>query len=105
RERLLLRAAGQQFFNASPLTLATLSETQVVEALLSYVNAFSSDAREIFEHFRFEERVQQLSGSNLLYMVVQRFAAVDLSPARLSNFEMGLVFEELIRRFAEGSNE
>lgn len=105
RERLLLRAAGHQFFNASPLSLATLSETQVAEDLLSYVNAFSSDAREIFDHFRFEERVQQLSSSNLLYQVVRRFAAVDLSPTRLSNFEMGLVFEELIRRFAEGSNE
>jgi len=107
REQFLRRAAGRdmQFFNASPLSLSTLSETQVGEDLMSYVNSFSSNAREIFDHFRFEERVQQLSSSNLLYQVVRRFANIDLSPERISNFEMGLVFEELIRRFAESSNE
>lgn len=103
--KLAERASGEQFFNASPLSLMTLSETQVAEDLLTYVNAFSVHAREIFEYFNFEERVQQLASSNLLYQVVRRFAGVDLSPERISNFEMGLVFEELIRRFAESSNE
>lgn len=105
RERLLLRAAGQQFFNASKLTLGTLSDTQTAFDLMSYVQSFSKDAREIFEHFHFEDFVQQLSAANLLYQVVQRFAATDLSPARISNFGMGIIFEELIRKFAESSNE
>ncbi|EJD6522675.1 TPA: SAM-dependent DNA methyltransferase [Pseudomonas aeruginosa] len=105
RERLLLRAAGQQFFNASKLTLGTLSDTQTAADLMSYVQSFSKDAREIFEHFHFEDFVQQLSAANLLYQVVQRFAATDLSPARISNFGMGIIFEELIRKFAESSNE
>ncbi|MGP9827599.1 type I restriction-modification system subunit M [Ectopseudomonas khazarica] len=105
RERLLLRAAGQQFFNASKLTLGTLSDTQTAADLMSYVQSFSKDAREIFEHFHFEDFVQQLAASNLLYQVVQRFAATDLSPERISNFGMGIIFEELIRRFAESSNE
>lgn len=105
RERLLLRAAGQQFFNASKLTLGTLSDTQTAADLMSYVQSFSKDAREIFEHFHFEDFVQQLSSSNLLYQVVQRFAATDLSPERISNFGMGIIFEELIRKFAESSNE
>ncbi len=105
RERLLLRAAGQQFFNASKLTLGTLSDTQTAADLMSYVQSFSKDAREIFEHFHFEDFVQQLSSANLLYQVVQRFAATDLSPARISNFGMGIIFEELIRKFAESSNE
>jgi len=105
RERLLLRAAGQQFFNASPLSLATLSDTQTRDDLMSYVQSFSKDAREIFEHFEFDNFVQQLANADLLYQVVQRFAATDLSPARISNFAMGLIFEELIRRFAESSNE
>ncbi|MEM9008767.1 MAG: class I SAM-dependent DNA methyltransferase [Cyanobacteria bacterium P01_F01_bin.86] len=105
REKLLLRAAKQQFYNASPLTLGTLSDTQTADDLMSYVQSFSSDAREIFEHFRFEEFVQQLEASNLLYQVVQRFAATDLSPQPISNFGMGLIFEELIRKFAESSNE
>ncbi|MBA2780075.1 type I restriction-modification system subunit M [Billgrantia kenyensis] len=105
REKLLLRAAEQPFFNASPLTLGSLSETQTGDDLMSYVQSFSQDAREIFEHFEFEGFVQQLAGSNLLYQVVQRFAAIDMSPQRLSNYGMGLVFEELIRKFAESSNE
>lgn len=105
REQLLLRAAGQQFFNASPLTLASLSDTQTADDLMSYVQAFSEDAREIFDHFHFEDFVQQLAGADLLYQVVQRFAATDLSPAHISNFGMGIIFEELIRKFAESSNE
>jgi len=105
REKLLLRAAGQQFFNASPLSLGTLSDTQTSEDLMSYVQAFSTDGREIFEHFHFEDFVQQLASADLLYQVVQRFAAVDLSPKRISNFGMGIIFEELIRKFAESSNE
>lgn len=105
RERLLLRASGQQFFNASKLTLGTLSDTQTAADLMSYVQSFSKDAREIFEHFHFEDFVQQLSAANLLYQVVQRFAATDLSPERISNFGMGIIFEELIRKFAESSNE
>lgn len=105
REMMLLRAAGQQFFNASPLTLASLSDTQTAADLMSYVQAFSKDAREIFEHFEFENFVQQLATANLLYQVVQRFAATDLSPERISNFGMGIIFEELIRKFAESSNE
>ncbi|MBL3826797.1 MULTISPECIES: type I restriction-modification system subunit M [unclassified Marinobacter] len=105
REKLLLRAADQQFFNASPLSLATLSDSQTADDLMSYVQSFSQDAREIFEHFHFEDFVQQLSANNLLYQVVQRFASIDLSPATISNFGMGIIFEELIRKFAESSNE
>nr|WP_205743601.1 class I SAM-dependent DNA methyltransferase [Halomonas alimentaria] len=105
REKLLLRAADQPFFNASPLALGTLSDTQTADDLMSYVQSFSQDAREIFEHFDFEGFVQQLGASNLLYQVVQRFAAIDMSPQWLSNYGMGLVFEELIRKFAESSND
>ncbi len=105
REKLLLRTARQQFFNASALALGTLSDTQTADDLMSYVQSFSTDAREIFEHFHFEDFVQQLAASDLLYQVVQRFASVDLSPAKITNFGMGIIFEELIRKFAESSNE
>ena len=105
REKLLLRAAGHDFFNASRLTLETLSDTQTAADLMSYVQAFSKDAREIFEHFEFENFVQQLDNANLLYQVVQRFAVARLSPADISNRGMGIIFEELIRKFAESSNE
>jgi len=105
REKLLLREAEQPFFNASPLSLGSLSDTQTADDLMSYVQSFSQDAREIFEHFHFEDFVQQLGANNLLYQVVQRFASIDLNPQRISNFGMGLIFEELIRKFAESSNE
>ena len=105
REMLLLRASGQQFFNASSLNLNTLSDTQTAADLMSYMQAFSKDAREIFEHFHFEDFVQQLEAANLLYQVVQRFAVAPLEPERISNFGMGIIFEELIRKFAESSNE
>lgn len=105
QDALLLKASQQQFYNTSPLTLGTLSDTQTMDDLERYVQAFSPRAREIFDHFNFGDFIDQLSQANLLYQVVQRFASMDLSPARRSNYEMGLVFEELIRRFAESSNE
>ncbi|WP_026279274.1 MULTISPECIES: class I SAM-dependent DNA methyltransferase [unclassified Thioalkalivibrio] len=105
REKVLLKAAGQQFYNTSHLTLARLSSTQTLADLSTLLGSFSTDAGEIFEHFHFEGFLDQLNTNNLLYQVVQRFASMDLSPQRISNFGMGLIFEELIRRFAESSNE
>lgn len=105
RNMLLAREAGQQFYNTSKLSLATLSDSQTADDLLSYVQSFSDDAREIFEYFKFEDFVLQLASDDLLFMVVQNFAKVDLSPGRISNYGMGIIFEELIRKFAESSNE
>ncbi|TCK09131.1 type I restriction-modification system subunit M [Marinobacterium mangrovicola] len=104
-EKMVLRATKQAFFNTSPMTLATLGETGIKDNLENYVQCFSRDAREIFEYFKFDEFIGQLNDVNLLFKVVQKFKDTDLSPERLSNHEMGLVFEELIRRFAESSNE
>ena len=104
-DRLLRDAAGLQFYNTSSLRLGSLSDTQTRQDLLSYVNQLSAEAREVFEYFKFEEFVDRLDAANILYPVVQRFAGTDLSPARLDNFGMGVVFEELIRKFAEDSNE
>nr|WP_258870795.1 MULTISPECIES: class I SAM-dependent DNA methyltransferase [unclassified Wenzhouxiangella] len=105
RHRMLKRAAGREFYNTAEFRLGTLSETQTRDDLMAYVQRFSPEAREIFEHFKFEEFVDRLDAANILYPVVQRFAATDLSPKRLDNFTMGVVFEELIRKFAEDSNE
>ena len=65
REKILLRTSGKDFLSASPLTLATLSDTQTSEDLMSYAQSFSLAAREIFEHFHFEEFVQQLASPNI----------------------------------------
>ncbi|MBJ9326808.1 SAM-dependent DNA methyltransferase [Citrobacter amalonaticus] len=106
QEKMILRAAGGlAFFNGSPLDLSRMGQNGIRANLEKYVQSFSTDAREIFEHFKFSEFVSQLEEANLLYKVLQKFATTDLSPQAISNHEMGLIFEELIRRFAEGSNE
>lgn len=105
KEKLLLNSSGHAFYNSSPLELAKLGETHVGDNLDAYVRAFSKDAREIFEHFNFDASINLLEDADLLYKVVRSFANVDLSPEAVDNYHMGLVFEELIRRFAESSNE
>ncbi|GHC52985.1 type I restriction-modification system subunit M [Roseibacillus persicicus] len=104
-EQLLLRAAGLTFFNTSPMDLGKLGEAGIAANLETYLRKFSRDAREIFEYFNFNEFIGQLADANLLYKVVQRVRTADLNPEAISNHEMGLVFEELIRRFAESSND
>ncbi|MCG6266153.1 N-6 DNA methylase, partial [Vibrio furnissii] len=113
REKMLLRATFEakdstknlSFFNTSPMNLGKMGQSNIKANLEKYVQSFSKDAREIFEHFKFDEFVGLLEDANLLYKVVKKFATTDLSPSNISNYEMGLVFEELIRRFAESSNE
>lgn len=112
RDALLRRATqspvhpdGLAFFNTSPMNLGKMGQSNIKANLEQYVQSFSKDAREIFEHFKFDEFVGLLQDANLLYKVVKKFATTDLSPSKISNYEMGLVFEELIRRFAESSNE
>ena len=105
QEKQLTRISERAFYNTSPMDLSKLGQSDIKDNLSSYIQAFSADASEIFEHFKFEEFVGQLNDANLLYKVVQLFANIDLSPENISNHDMGFVFEELIRKFAESSNE
>lgn len=106
QEKMVLRATnGLSFFNISKMDLTKLGEAGIKDNLESYLQGFSKDAREIFEHFKFNDFIGQLSDNNLLYKIVQKVRTMDLTPKAISNHEMGLVFEELIRRFAESSNE
>jgi len=104
-DALLKRKAGKQFYNTSSMDLGKLGETQILDNLEAYVRAFSPEAQEIFEHFHFSDYLEQLNAANLLYLVVEHFAGWDFSPEVISNYHMGLVYEELIRRFAESSND
>jgi type I restriction enzyme M protein len=106
REKLLLRATGGlSFYNTSPMDLGTLGEAGIKANLERYIQCFSKDAREIFEHFKFAEFIGLLNDANLLYKVVQKVRSMDVSLKAVSPHDMGLVFEELIRRFAESSND
>ena len=106
-ELFLTKKSGQSFYNTSKFSLDTLlaDPTNLKANLEHYIADFSANAREIFEKYKFHEQLEYLDESNLLYQVVQKFANVNLHPDIISNHEMGLVFEELIRRFAEASNE
>jgi len=106
-EPFLLRTAGQSFFNTSPMDMKKLMGDQdhIKENLFSYIQAFSPAVRDIFERFDFYTQIERLAKAGLLYLVVEKFANVDLHPEAVSNSQMGLVFEELIRKFAEISNE
>ena len=106
-EPFLLRKAGQSFYNISPLDMKMLMGDQdhIKENLFSYIQGFSPAIRDIFERFDFYTQIDKLAKSGLLYQVAERFANVDLHPDKVSNSQMGLVFEELIRKFAEISNE
>ncbi len=107
-EPFLLRKAGNKsFFNASPLDLPTLlgDQDHIRQNLYAYVQAFSPEARDIFERFDFYTQVERLAKAGLLYLVTEKFANIDLHPDAVDNAQMGLVFEELIRKFAEISNE
>lgn len=103
----LLRKVGQSFYNTSPLDLPKLlgDQDHIRQNLYAYVQAFSPAARDIFERFDFYTQVERLAKSNLLYLVTEKFVNIDLHPNAVDNASMGLVFEELIRKFAEISNE
>ncbi len=107
-EAFVRRAAGQSFFNISPMDLSKIigDQDHVKTNLLSYIQGFSDEVRDIFSRFKFAETVDRLHESNLLYLVTEKFTkAIDLHPAKVSNYQMGLVFEELLRKFNEMSNE
>lgn len=103
----LNRAAGQRFHNHSPLDFAKLKgdSDNINKHLVSYIKGFSANVQRIFEYFEFEGEIEKMHESNILYLVVSKFADVDLHPTNVPNEQMGLIFENLIRRFNELANE
>lgn len=106
-DRLLRKAADQGFYNTSPLDLEKIAGDpgNVAGGLRAYLGSFSPTVREIFEAFSFDQQITRLDKANLLYLVLTRFLDADLDPETVSNTRMGDMFEELIRRFSEISNE
>ncbi|WP_233256054.1 type I restriction-modification system subunit M [Falsiroseomonas bella] len=106
-EPFLLRISDQKFVNTSPLDLKKLMGDQdhLATNLTAYIQGFSESVRDIFERFRFADQIDRLKKANLLYKVTEKFAGFDLGPDKVSNRDMGLMFEELIRKFADHSNQ
>jgi len=106
-EPILNKVAGQSFHNISLFTFEKLKgdPNNIAPNLINYIKGFSSRAREIIENFGFEEHIAKLDKANRLYLLVSKFCDIDLHPDKVSNIEMGYIFEDLIRRFNEASKE
>ncbi len=104
---VLESVAGEQFYNTSPLDFRRLLDdpANVAGNLRSYIAGFSPAARDVIEKFGFDAQITRLERANLLYLVVSQFAEIDLHPNAVSNLEMGYLYEELVRKFSELSNE
>lgn len=106
-EPFVLKASGHSFYNIAPFDLEGVKNHQdnLAEMLRAYVDGFSPSVAGIFDAFRFYDQIDFLEKNNLLYLVIEKFAQIDLHPDTVSNADMGTAFEELIRKFAELSNE
>jgi type I restriction enzyme M protein len=106
-EPVLRTFAGQQFYNTSPLTFTKLLDDPdaIVDSLRLYIGGFSPAAKEVIDKFDFEIQIDRLRRANALYQVIGKFAELDLHPDAVSTIEMGYLYEELVRKFSELSNE
>ena len=104
---ILNRVAGLNFHNKSKYDFQKLlaDPDNLAANLRNYITGFSSTARDIIEHFQFDREITTLDKANLLYLVIKEMNTVDLHPSKVTSMEMGYIFEELIRKFAEASNE
>lgn len=103
----LCDVTGHTFYNTSLYTFKKLLDEPngIAANLQNYITGFSKNAYDIIDRFKFSEQIQKLDESNLLFLILSRFTEIDLHPNTVSNIEMGYIFEELIRKFAELSNE
>ncbi len=118
RDPVLNKIAGSQFHNHSEFSFEGIDDgsgqrkgglkgdpDNIDKHLTSYINGFSSNIREIFDRFEFSAEIEKMREANILYLVVTKFCEVDLHPDSVDNIGMGLLFEDLIRRFNELANE
>jgi type I restriction enzyme M protein len=106
-DRTLNKASGHRFHNRSALDFQKLKgdPDNLNKHLVSYIKGFSANVQRIFEYFEFENEIERMQEANILYLVIKEFCDVDLHPRKVTNQDMGLVFENLIRRFNELANE
>ena len=109
RDAALKQASGYDFYNESKFTMESLLDDadDLKDNILNYVAAFSPDVLDLFEKFKIYDVIKDLDDADLLFLIVERFCdpQVDLSPSSITNAEMGDIYEELIRKFSEVSNE
>ncbi|MGI8578089.1 MAG: type I restriction-modification system subunit M N-terminal domain-containing protein [Nocardioidaceae bacterium] len=103
---LLLRAAGQPFYNVSSLNFSRLlaDAPNIAANLRTYIAGYSASAAEVLDKYGLDNHITRLDNAGLLYHVIARFADIDPHPDVVSNAAMGYIFEELLGRFSEASN-
>lgn len=104
---LLKQASGYDFYNTSQYDFKKLLDDpkNIGKNLQKYINDYSPSMREVIDKFKFSAQIESLEEANLTYQVIEQFSTIDLHPDRVSNLAMGYVFEELIRKFNEATNE
>jgi type I restriction enzyme M protein len=103
----LRKASGYAFYNTSLYDFERLlnDAPNLATNLKAYINGFSDNMREVLEKFDFNNTITKLDEADLLFLVMEKFKNIDLHPDVVPNFEMGYIFEELIRKFNEALNE
>lgn len=106
-DNFLRSASGRQFYNTSPYDFEKLLEDSdnVFTNFQAYLDGFSPNIKDIVTKFGFDEQLKKLKSNKILYLILKELDKVDLSPENISNHDMGYIFEELIRKFNEQSNE
>ncbi|OHE25028.1 MAG: restriction endonuclease subunit M [Tenericutes bacterium GWA2_35_7] len=104
---ILKRTSGVAFYNTSDYDFRNLlgEPKHLAKNFKQYLNGYSKNVQDIFEKFDFDKQLERLEGGNLLFLVIQEINKVDLHPKNVDNHQMGQIFEELLRKFSEMSNE
>src|SRR5207245_8591951 len=102
---VLPKVSGVPFYNTSPLDFPKLlgDPNHIAAGVRSYINGFSVEARETFESYKFDDQIDYLDKQDILYLLIQKFAKIDLHPDVVSNTEMGSTLAEVRRKFSEQS--
>jgi type I restriction enzyme M protein len=103
----LNQVAGHRFHNRAPYDFQKLlgDPNDIKSHLIEYIKGFSKNVRDIFEYFEFTAEIERMDEAGILFLIVKEFCEVDLHPNKVKNDQMGLIFENLIRRFNELANE
>lgn len=103
--QLLCKSSGYDFYNTSKFDLKELLNDQnhIKANLLSYIDGFSDNVKEILENLEFSKQIEKMHNENCLYGIIQSFSTLDLDPKTVPNHKMGYIFEDLIRRFSENA--
>lgn len=109
RDFILKETAGQKFYNTSKYDFKKLLDDpdNIEENFYNYINGYSDEVKDIIKNFDLNKQIEKMAGNEILYQVIDTFNSenANLHPSYVSNIEMGYIFEEIIRRFNELSNE